>query len=73
MGTNIDVEFLTNCVMIAAIIIVNIVTYRIFLGHRNNGQPKAGAIRSSLIGFAVTIGIVAGYMLAGHLIWRAFG
>jgi len=66
-------EVLTLCVAMVAFVVGNIITFRKFLGRRNNGQPKTGAFRSSLIGFVVSIGIIVVYMLAGHLIWRIFG
>jgi hypothetical protein len=65
-------EVLTIGVALVAFIVGNIVTFRMFLGRRNNGHSKTGAILSSLIGFAVMIGIMAVYLLAGHLIWRIF-
>ncbi len=63
---------LTLGVVLAAFVVGNIVTFRMYIGHRNNGQPKTRAFHSSLIGFAVMLGIVAVYLLAGHLIWRIF-
>ena len=68
-----QMEALTICVVLAAFIVGNIVTFRMFLGRPNVGQPKAGAVYSNVVGFAVTIGIVAFYILAMHLIWRTFG
>ncbi len=66
-------EVLTICVALAAFIVGNIVTFRMFLGRRNDGQPTTGAVYSSLCGFLATIGIVAAYVLAGHLIRRILG
>lgn len=65
-------EVLTLGVALAAFIVGNIVTFRMYLGRRNNSQPKTGAFHSSLMGFAVTIGIMAVYLLVAHLIWRIF-
>ncbi len=65
-------EVLTLSVALAAFIVGNLVTLRMFFGRRNNSQPKTGAFHSSLIGFAVMLAITAFYLLAGHLIWRTF-
>jgi len=66
-------EVLTPSLAIAAFIVGSIVTFPMFLGRQNKGQPKTSAFRSSLFGFVITIGIMTVYMLAGHLIWRIFG
>jgi hypothetical protein len=67
-------DVLTLCVGLAAFVIGNIVTFRLFLGRGNRRKTTlALAFQSGVIGFAVTIGIVAAYMLIGHLIWRSFG
>jgi hypothetical protein len=65
---------LTICVALAAFIVGNIVTFRLFLSRRDLRQSGlARAFRSSGIGFAVSIGIVVAYLLIGHLIWSVFG
>lgn len=63
-------QALTVAVVLTAYLIGNIVTFQLVLGRRSGGKPNIGAFRGSLIGFAIAIGIVTVYVLAGHLVWR---